>query len=231
MWPSTRTTIGVSGGIESYRCVVKMMIRCCSLAKSSKTALGVEARDGLVQDHDRSILVDEPRQRQPLPLPAREVDAAAESGTHQRIEPIGQAGHHRAEPRELQGPADARVLVGCPLVTHRDILSHRQVQVGRLLEENRLRQLLRGHAGPVRQPGEDRAGCRREQAGQQLNEGALPGAVRPDDGRRPRTEGVGDVGEGDLLAMRVVVAHALQEKCCRFPRRVWRGSWRMYRSG
>src|SRR5215212_5249412 len=90
-------------------------------------ALRVEARDGFVQDHDRGILVHEPRQSQTLPLPAGKIDTAAESGTDQRIDPIGQARHDGAETRRLQGPVDLCVLVGGPLVAHGYVLSNRQV--------------------------------------------------------------------------------------------------------
>jgi len=61
-------------------------------------SLGVERRSRLVQDHQRRVPEERTRQRQPLPLPGRQIRPVDERRPEQRLVPPGNAPMSRSAP-------------------------------------------------------------------------------------------------------------------------------------
>mmetsp|Transcript_70431 Transcript_70431/g.165841 ORF Transcript_70431/g.165841 Transcript_70431/m.165841 type:complete len:574 (+) Transcript_70431:194-1915(+) len=142
-------------------------------------ALGVQRRGRLVKDPDRRVLVQGPRNRQTLALPARELAAV---GADRRLDPFGQALHEIPQMGGAQRGLEPRLVarlgvgdvVGDRFVEQHDVLRHH----GELPAQAQARQRLDVDAVQA-----DAPGLRPAEAQQQMDDGALAGARGSDQGR------------------------------------------------
>ena len=78
--PSSSTMMRSQCSIVDSRCAITIVVRprisCFERRLDQALGLGVERRGRLVEDQDRRILEDRARDRDPLPLAARQTDAA-----------------------------------------------------------------------------------------------------------------------------------------------------------
>lgn len=137
-----------------------------------------------------------------LPLAAGQLDGSAEDAGQQTVEPVGEFGDDRAR---------SRVVDGCPQLFGRGLVfgaADPDVHRGRhgpaleILREQRdaLEDLGAFQPGDVQVAPSHRPSLREQQAGEDLHQGALAGAVLTDDGR---DRAHGD-GERDPVQRRIV---------------------------
>ena len=94
------TTMRSAFWIVASRCAMTSVVRPFGqvppATAGSPLRLGVERGGRLVQDQDRRVLQEHPRDRQPLLLPARQLDAAL---ADHRVQPVRQASDQSVQPR------------------------------------------------------------------------------------------------------------------------------------
>ena len=142
--------------------------------------LGVERRGRLVEHEDVRLLAHErARQRDLLPLPARQLRPVLEPPPERRIEPARQRRHHLRRPAALDRALDARLVLQVLDAPHPDVLAHLELVLVEVLEEHAeaLPQRLRVPLAQVPPVEQDAPLGRLVEARQELHERRLPGAV------------------------------------------------------
>src|SRR2546426_856946 len=145
-----------------------------------RLALRVEARGGLVQDQDAGIGENRPRDRNPLALAARQLDA---SFPHHRVVALLEAAH------ELIAMGDARrlldIVAGRVRPGERDVLPDRAVEQEVVLEDDAELAAIVGEpqGGEIATVHEDAPGFRAIEGEHEVNQRALPRPRGADQGR------------------------------------------------
>jgi hypothetical protein len=194
----------------------------------------VQVRGGLVEHEQPGAgaqRVERTGQGHLLPLAAGQVDAAGAVAGQRRIPPVRQLVQHGPQPGLAGGLVHRGPVPGCGGVPQRDVVGHREVVPHEVLEHHgdpfppgglaELADVGTGHG--------DRAGVRPVQAGEQLDQGGLAGAVEPDDREQlTRFDGEVQAVEYQPVRPRVAEPDAAQfdpRRCGRFiagsPRRRW----------
>jgi hypothetical protein len=150
----------------------------------------VEIGGGLVEHEHAGAALDReqrPGDRDPLPLPARELGALGVLAREGRVQALWQGVDELQRTGTVERGADPLVVVQQLHRAVPDVLAHGQLVVDEVLED-------RGHTPPPRAHrvltelaavDEDAAGLRLVQPGEQLDQGRLAGAVQPYDRQRP----------------------------------------------
>ena len=150
MRPRSRTTIWSASRIVESRCAIAIVVRPCgeSVERLLDEPLGlrVERARRLVEDEDRRVAQDRPRDRHPLLLAAREAVAAlADDG----VVAVGQRRDHVVDARS--GGRGFELLVGRVRLREAQVLAHRRVEEVRLLRDDadEIRQRLEAEVADV----------------------------------------------------------------------------------
>ena len=168
----------------------------------------IQGRGGLVQDQHRPVGQDRARNRNPLPLAARQLDAAL---ADQGLVAVRQVGNEAMGMGEARGAHDLGVARLRPRIS--DVLGQRAVEQHRLLrhQRNRPAQARLRHAGDVLAVDRDATAVEVVKPLQQLDQRALAAARAAD--QRHFLAGPDrdrEIVEHRLVLARVDKAHALE---------------------
>ena len=147
----------------------------------------VDRRRRLVEDEDRRVGEERPRDRQELLLARGQVRRVV---VDDRVVAVGQRPHEVVDVGGLGGGHD--LLVGRGLAAVGDVLADRAVEQPRVLEDHaeRAAQVVAGHLARVDAVDRDPPAVELVEAHQQVHERRLAGARRADDG-----DGLAGVGD------------------------------------
>ena len=171
--------------------------------------LGVEVGGRLVEDEHRRVREQRPGDDEALTLTAGELRSLL---AHERVEPVGERRDPVGEPRTPKRVVE--LVVGRVRAREAEVLADRRVEDVRLLPGERerapdvlLAQLARRRGPPI----VDAARLGIEEAQEEVRDGRLPRAARPDERDPPaRLEPQVDAVQSARLVRRVASGHALE---------------------
>jgi len=140
--------------------------------------LGIDRRQGLVEDQDRCVAQQRARNREPLPLPARQIDAALADDGLIPVRQMPDEFMRVGVARRLFQLGRGRIRLAEPQI----LLDRAMEQVGVLVHDgDQAAQRLGIECADVLPAHPHRPGLRIEQAQQQARDRGFPGAARADD--------------------------------------------------
>src|SRR5260370_13412356 len=191
----------------------------------------VQARGRFIQDNQRSIVIEQPGQRQPLPLSPGQIGYAAESRSHHGVDTIWQRIHRLPQTGQAQRLSNALLLPWSALTLHRYILPNAEVEVRGILEEDGFCNGFEGDLLASRARRVQRTRGRRNEPGEQLDERALACPVGAHDSSKARCEVARNVNQRCFLVLRVRIADLAQtdgrESLASHPDGDWREAYRV----